>query len=55
VATTLTHRCCLHKDILAAQVCAGERSHHGDKEVEYGDDYSFNRANWRETGEMRDW
>lgn len=43
----LTHRCGLHKDVLTAQVGAGKGSCHGDKEVEYGDDNSFNRANWR--------
>lgn len=44
----VTHRCGLREDVLAAQVRAGEGGRHGDKEVEYGDDNGFNRANWRE-------
>lgn len=44
----LTHRRGLREDVLAAQVRAGKRGHHGDDEVEDGDDHGFNGANWRE-------
>lgn len=47
----LTHRCCLCKDVLAAQVGAGKGGHHGDNEVEDGDDNGFHRANWGHRGE----
>lgn len=50
----LAHRRCLCEDVLAAQVGAGKGGHHGDYEVEDGDDNGLHRANWG-TEEGRSW